>query len=135
MIEVARDIQYGLVESQPIHIRDYKDGPAVKNPRVYAAKVRAVVRGTITCSIEMVTLGESSLSGPMRAAALADYIGHLMRPVVAAPEPKLHMTPARLDSTLAEIRRQKTLPSTRSTRNVNSYTPGTTTPRFLYAPT
>ena len=83
--------------------------PAVKNLRVHAAKVRNVVRGTITYSIEMVTLGESSLSGPKRAAALADYIDHLMRPVVAAPEPKLHMTPARLDSTLAEIRRQKTL--------------------------
>jgi hypothetical protein len=109
MIEVAGNIQYGLAESQPIYIRDYRNGPAMKNLRVHTAKVRAVVRGTITYSIEMVTLGESSLSGPMRAAALADYIGHLMRPVVASPEPKLHMTPARLDSTLADIRRQKTL--------------------------
>lgn len=109
MIAVAGDIQYGLGESQPVLIRSYLEGPETRALEVNLRKIRAVVRACISYAVQVVTLAESRLSGPERAAALADYLDGLLRPVLEKPEPELNLTLAKLDALVKDVRAQKKL--------------------------
>ena len=109
LIAVAGDIQYGLGQQQFVTLYEYLDVPEVADLQMLAGKVRSIVRGTITYSIQIVTLADSRMSGPERAGALADQIDVLLRPVLAAPAPELLMTVAELDTILAEVRSRRDL--------------------------
>lgn len=109
MIAVAGDIQYGLGESRPVLIRAYLDVPESYDLDVNLRKIRAVVRACISYAVQVVTLAESRLSGPERAAALADYLDGLLRPVLEKPKPELNLTLKRLDELVADVRGQTTL--------------------------
>ena len=109
MIAVAGDIQYGLAQEQPVYLRQYRKDPAVVDFQLRATKMRAVIRGTIAYSIETVTIGDSDLTGPERAQAMANYLDGLLRPILMSPEPELHMTVADLDTVITNVRAQKKL--------------------------
>jgi len=109
MIAVAGDIQYGLGESRPVLIRAYLDVPESQELDVNLRKIRAVVRACISYAVQVVTLAESRLSGPERAAALADYVDGLIRPVLEKPEPELNLTSKKLEELVAGVRSQKSL--------------------------
>lgn len=109
MIAIAGDIQYGLAQQEMIYLRDYMSTPEVDSMLVYLRKMRAVMRGSIAYSIEVVTLSNSTLSGPEQANALANYIDDLIRPVLEAPAPDLHLTTAQLDTIVSEVRKQDNL--------------------------
>jgi len=109
MITLAADIEYGLGEQQAVLIRDFLDGPKVQRLDVYGPKVRKILRGTISYSMELVTLADSRISDQERAEALADYLDGLLRPVLEAPVPPLNLTIAQLDTIVADVRSQKNL--------------------------
>ena len=106
MIAMAGDIQYGLAQKEVIYLRNYMDIPEVNNLNIYLDKMRTVMRGSIAYSIEIVTLSNSTLSGPEQCIALADYLDSLLRPVLEAPVPPLHITIAQLDTIHYNARQQ-----------------------------
>jgi hypothetical protein len=71
--------------------------------------MRAVMRGSIAYSIEIVTLSNSTLSGPEQCEALAEYLDGLLRPVLEAPVPPLHFSITDLDTMLDEASQQTRL--------------------------
>ena len=58
---------------------------------------------------QVVTLAESDYSGSRRAEVLADYMDGLLRQVLMAPVPELHLTVAEFDTILADVRSQNDL--------------------------
>ncbi len=109
MIEMAADIQYGLAQENVVYLRNYMNIPEIRELDIYLTKMRAVMRGSIAYSIEIVTLSSSTLSGPERCEALADYLDGLLRPVLEAPVPPLHFTIGQLDTMLYNCRQQGNL--------------------------
>lgn len=109
MIEMAGDIQYGLAQEKVVYLRNYIDIPETAELEVYLKKIRAVMRGSIAYSIEIVTLSSSTLTGPEQCEALADYLDALLRPAITAPTPPLHFTVGELDTMLLNTREQTKL--------------------------
>ena len=107
IIKITADIHYGLSQSQAIYLREYLDGPKVKNLEEYQDKVRGVVRSIIAYSIEVVTLGNTKMEDRERTKKLADYLDRLLRPVLKKPESNLDFTDAELDTVLINVRKQK----------------------------
>jgi hypothetical protein len=66
-----------------------------------------VIRGIVGYSIQLVTISESRITEQEKAGALADYLDDLLRPVLAAPRPDLHLTEEEFDEILARVREQK----------------------------
>ena len=109
MIAIAGDIQYGLAQQEVIYLRNHINIPEVDNLNIYLGKMRAVMRGSIAYSIEIVTLSNSTLSGSEQCDALADYLDGLLRPVLESPAPPLHFSIAKLDTILDNARQQTKL--------------------------
>ncbi len=109
MIEMAGDIQYGLAQEKVVYLRNYIDIPETAELEVYLNKIRAVMRGSIAYSIEIVTLSSSTLTGPEQCEALADYLDELLRPAITAPVPPLHFTIGEFDTMLQNTREQTKL--------------------------
>jgi hypothetical protein len=107
IIKITGDIQYGLSQSQAIYLREYLEGPKVKNLDEYQDKVRGVMRSIIAYSIEVVTLGNTKMKDRERSQKLADYLDRLLRPVLQKPDSKLDFTDAELDTVLINVRKQK----------------------------
>ena len=109
-ISLAMDIEYGLTEThRSVNLRTYWTDPVVKAHEKEWEKVRVLLKGVIAYSVEVTTLGNSTLSGPERCQALADFLNPLAEPVIGHGRERLHISPARLDSILADIRSQKRL--------------------------
>jgi hypothetical protein len=107
-LSMAAEVEYGLTEAKrSVNLREYWDNPAIASHRKEWDKVRALLKGVVAYSVEVTTLGNSTLSGPDRSVALADYLEPLARPVVESG--RFHITPAKLDSILADIRTRETL--------------------------
>lgn len=106
MIAIAGDIQYGLGQTHVIYLRDYSNTPEVAQLDLLATKARLLIRETIAYAIQVVTLAESRMSDGEKAKALADYLEGLLRPVVTAPHPPLHITPADLDTLVDDVAAQ-----------------------------
>lgn len=109
MIEMAGDIQYGLAQEKVVYLRNYIDISETAELEVYLKKIRAVMRGSIAYSIEIVTLSSSTLTGPEQCEALADYLDELLRPAITAPVPPLHFTIGEFDTMLQNTREQTKL--------------------------
>ena len=109
MIAVAGDIQYGLGQTYAVYLRGHGETPEGAKMERMAAKVRALIRGTISYALEVVALADSRMSGPDRTQALGDKLDSLLRPVIAPPSAPLHFTEAQLDTILTDVRRQRTL--------------------------
>lgn len=109
LIAITADIQKGLADKWSIYTREYINGPKVEEFQVYLYKVRAILRGVIGYSVEIVTLGQSQLNGKERANMLADYIVGLNRPVLREPVPDLNISRAQMDAIVMRIRKQEKL--------------------------
>jgi len=109
-IGLAMDIEFGLVQRQKIkYLRPYLDDPVVKENRAEWDKVRELLRGVVAYSVELTTLGSSTLSGRERCRALAEFIENVAGPSIRTRKGRLHITPAELDSIVAEVRGRKDL--------------------------
>jgi len=112
-ISLAAEIEYGVTESSNlVNLRVIWNDPALVAHRKEWEKVRALMKGVVAYSVELTTLGNSTLNGPERARALADFLEPLARPVLEADRrrvARLGITPAKMDSILADIRVQKDL--------------------------
>jgi len=107
-MSIAAEVEYGLTEtSRAVNLREYWDHPAIVAHRLEWEKVRVLLKGVVAYSVEVTTLGNSTLSGPDRCVALADYLDPLARPVVERG--RINITPAKLDSIIADIRTRKSL--------------------------
>ena len=112
-ISLAAEIEYGIGEASTfVNLRELWNDPALAAHRKEWDKVRALMKGVVAYSVEVTTLGNSTLSGPERAQSLAEFLDPLARPVleyhrVAATA--LRITPTRMDSILTDIRKQKDL--------------------------
>ncbi len=109
MIAVAGDIQYGLGQTYSVYLRGYSETPEAARMSAMAIKIRAIIRGAISYALEVVSLADSRMSGLERTQSLGDKIEELMRPVVAPPAQALNISPAELDTILADVRGQKNL--------------------------
>ena len=107
-LTLAAEVEYGLTEtSRAVNLRDYWHLPSVDEHRKEWDKVRVLLKAVVAYSVEVTTLGNSTLTGQERCDALADYLDPLARPVVEAGQ--IRITPAKLDSIVADIRTRKTL--------------------------
>lgn len=107
MIAVAGEIQYSLGQKKAIYIRDYLDTPELVPLKYQTELAKALVRGVIGYSIQLVTVGDSRKPDPEKALALAGYLEKALEPVTVGPEAKLDLTSAEVDTILADIRAQK----------------------------
>lgn len=105
---LSEDVEYGLTEANRlVNLRDYWHLPELTAHRAEWSRVRRLINGVVAYSIEVTTLGNSTLSGPERCGALADYVDELARPVIS--KGILRITPAGLDSIITDIRSRKDL--------------------------
>jgi len=108
-ISLASDVEYGLTEtSRAVYLREFWNDPEVVAHRLEWEKVRVLLKGVVAYSVELTTLGSSTLKGPERAEALADFLQPLARPVIGRSG-KFHLSTAEIDSLIADIRTQKSL--------------------------
>lgn len=109
MITLAGELQYGVGQINPVYIRQHIVPEDVAEVGVLAEKVRAIIRGTIAYSMQLVTLADSDMPGPEQAAALANYLDGVLRPILSSPRPDLDLTIAQLDTIVSRVGRQATL--------------------------
>jgi hypothetical protein len=107
MIAVAGEIQYGLGQQRAGSLREYIDIPEMVPLRIEAERAKQLVRGVITYSIQLVTVGDSNKPEREKAKALAEYLEGVLPVVLEGPGPTLNLTPTRVDTILANIRAQK----------------------------
>jgi len=109
-IALAMDIEYNAADaSQVPYLRKYQDDPVIIGYRQEWEKVRQLLKGVVAYSVELTTLGQSQLSGPERCANLADFLEPLADPVIVGGRHRLHITPAEMDTIIANIRQQPDL--------------------------
>ena len=110
-ISLASEIEYGISESsRAVYLREFWQDPVIVAHRAEWEKVRALLKGVVAYSVELTTLGNSTLKGPERAQALADFLSPLAKPVIRSGGGQtLHLTPADIDSLIADIRTRKDL--------------------------
>jgi len=112
-ISLATEIDYGVTESSNfVNLRVIWNDPVLAAHRMEWEKIRALLKGVVAYSVELTTLGNSTLDGPERARALADFLEPLARPVLESDRnaiARLGITPAKMDSVLLDIRGQKDL--------------------------
>jgi len=113
LIAMSEDIQYGLSDEKAIWLRRYMDEPEVAvlvtEYRDVTDRTRRILRGILAYSIEVVTLAQLDADGPEKANALAGYLEHLKQPSIDEADCDVHMTGARFDEILADIRTRKSL--------------------------
>jgi hypothetical protein len=109
MIAVAGDIQYGLGQNYAVYLRGYGETPEAAHMQRLAAKVRELIRGTISYALEVVALADSRMPGPERAQALGNKLDSLLRPVVMPPTAPLNISEAELNAILDDVRAQESL--------------------------
>lgn len=108
-ITLAADIEYGLSKSKVHYLREFHNDPdAVRHQHMWDG-VRMILKGVVAYSVEVTTLGNSTLSGPDRCERFATFLDDLVRPVIQKYPLALRFTQADLDSTLANIRAQEEL--------------------------
>jgi len=107
MIAVAGEIQYSLGQTKAVYIRDYMDTPELVPLRIEAERAKRLVRGVIAYSIQLVTVGDSQKPDVEKAKALAGYLEEVLPAVTEADGPTIKLTPAEIDTILADIRAQK----------------------------
>jgi hypothetical protein len=113
-ISLASDIEYGLTETNRlVHLRELLQDPVVAEHRAEWEKVRVLMKGVVAYSVEVTTLGNSTLKGPERAQALAEFLDPLARPVLdeerAKARARIRISTTGMDSILTDIRAQKNL--------------------------
>jgi len=108
-ISLAADIEYGLNQQRAYYLRDYRDDPYIKTHDDRWKGVRMILKGVVAYSVEVTTLGSSTLNGEERCDKLAEFLDEMTRPVLIKYPIVFNPTPADLDTLLMKIREQKSL--------------------------
>lgn len=108
-ITLAADIEYGISSNQIYYLREFRTDPNILAQNHLWDGVRMILKGVVAYSVEVTTLGGSTLKGPERCDRFADFLDDLVRPVLIQYPYALHATEADLDTLLTNIRAQTTL--------------------------
>jgi hypothetical protein len=113
LITMSEDVQYGLSQEKAIWLRRYMDDPDI-SPLLteygdVSDRTRRILRAILAYSIEIVTLAQLDAPGPEKANALAGYLEYLKGPSVDAQGFDVHLTEARFDEIIADIRTRENL--------------------------
>ncbi len=108
-ISLAADIEYGLNQQRAYYLRDYRDDPYIKTHDDRWKGVRMILKGIVAYSVEVTTLGSSTLNGEERCDKLAEFLDEMTRPVLIKYPIVFNATTADLDTLLMEIRERKNL--------------------------
>jgi hypothetical protein len=108
-ITLAADIEYGLSRNKVHYLREFINDPALAAHGEMWDGVRIILKGVVAYSVEVTTLGGSTLSGPERCDKFAEFLDDLVRPVLRTYPGVLHADEADLDTLLTNIRSQKDL--------------------------
>lgn len=106
-VQLAADIEYGAATTRFRYLREYRNEPALVAHREYWDRMRELLRGVVAYSVEISTLGASSMSEPDRNVRFADFLDRLIRPVLLLDLPEVRFTMDELDQMLANIRGQE----------------------------
>ncbi len=108
MITVTGEIQYSLGQKRPVYLRGYHDTPQLASLEDETDRARMLVRGVIDYTIRLATIGDSHRPESEKATAMADFLQDLLPAVIEGPDPTLDLTPAQVDTILADVRAQTT---------------------------
>ena len=108
-IALAADIEYGLASKQFVYLTPYRNIPEAVEYKETWRHIRRLIKGVVVYSVEVVTLGNSTLDGPGRCDALAVFLERMITPIFLIPQVELYLTPAQFDTILADVRLQKKL--------------------------
>lgn len=103
-ITLAADIEYGLSRNKIFYLREFQNDPVVLEHGKLWDGVRTIMKGVVAYSVEVTTLGGSTLSGPQRCEKFAEFLDNLVRPVLQTYPGVLHATESDLDTMLTNIR-------------------------------
>jgi ribosomal protein S8 len=106
-VSIVAEVEYGLSQARAIHVREFIDGPAVKEYEAQWKRVGKILRGIVAYSIAVVTISESNLTDKEKANALADYLTGIAEPVRANQWERFKITESELKATLDRIRKQE----------------------------
>jgi len=73
-VAMAGDVYFSVAGVRTVYIPEYFDRPEVRKVALMGKDVVKFMRGIINYSMEVVTLSQSSKSGPEQAQALAEYV-------------------------------------------------------------
>jgi hypothetical protein len=109
-IIMAGNVNHGFADIRTIYLREEAArSPEAQELRDMVGKIRVFMRAIVSYSLQVVTLSQSSKTGPERAETLADFIEEMLDPVVEQKDVELHYQKVRLDEILNSIREQETL--------------------------
>jgi len=108
-ISLAADIEYGINQQRGYYLRDYRHDPFIEKHNDLWKGVRMILKGVVAYSVEVTTLGSSTLNGRERCDKLAEFLDEMTRPVLIQYPFVFNFTPADLDTFLIEVRKQKSL--------------------------
>jgi hypothetical protein len=108
-ISLAADIEYGIGQQRIYYLRDFRRDPVFGKTEDRWKGVRMILKGVVAYSVEVTTLGSSTLSGPERCDRLAEFLDDMTRPVLTKYPYVFHPTTADLDTLLLDIREQESL--------------------------
>jgi hypothetical protein len=108
-ISLAADIDYGITQQRIYYLRDFRGDPELTKHEGLWKGVRMILKGVVAYSVEVTTLGSSTLSGPERCDRLAEFLDNMTRPVLVKYPAVFNATTADLDTLLTNIRAQKDL--------------------------
>jgi len=107
-VNLAADIEYGLTKGARVrYLQDYRGDPEVVANNEQWNRVRTLLRSVVAYSVEITTLGNSQLSERGRNEELAKFLDRLVRPVMQDNPDLLHISEARLDTILVDIKDQQ----------------------------
>jgi hypothetical protein len=108
-ITLAADIEYGISSNQIYYLREFRKDPEIARQNGLWDGIRMILKGVVAYSVEVTTLGGSTLSGPERCDRFAEFLDGLVRPVLIEYPGALHATTADLDTLLSNVRAQNKL--------------------------
>jgi hypothetical protein len=108
-ISLAADIEYGIMQQRIYYLRDFRHDPELDKHQDMWKGVRMILKGVVAYSVEVTTLGGSTLSGPGRCDKLAEFLDEMSRPVLIKYPHVFNATTADLDTLLVNIRAQDDL--------------------------
>ncbi len=103
-ITLAADIEYGLSRNKVHYLREFMHDPVLMEHGEMWEGVRMILKGVVAYSVEVTTLGSSTLSGAERCDKFAEFVDDLVRPVLRTYPGVLHANEADLDTLLMNIR-------------------------------
>jgi len=108
-ITLAADIEYGISRNKVHYLREFMHDPVILEHGEMWNGVRMILKGVVAYSVEVTTLGGSTLSGPERTDKFAEFLDDLVRPVLRNYPGVLHATEADLDTLLMNVRGEDNL--------------------------